>query len=118
VIGQSKGSEDMASNFKVSVSRTAWAVVLCPTGDFDGTSAFELLHLMNKSCSSMTKAVIQTDGLKAIYAFGRDIFWKNLHLLNADSISLEFVGTQSRKLRPRDALPVWVRAEFERPSPA
>jgi hypothetical protein len=46
------------------------------------------------------------------------MFWKNLRLLNADSISLEFVGLHSGKLRPRDILPVWVRAEFQMPCPA
>ena len=68
----------MASNFQILFNRTRDSVHLKLFGDFDGTSAHELLNLLKNNSRDTSKIYIHTDGLKHILPFGREIFNRSL----------------------------------------
>lgn len=71
----------MASNFKILVHRNTENLHLTLLGDFDGTSACELLNILKKKCNGADRVFIHTSGLKKIYPFGQSTFLLVLSLL-------------------------------------
>jgi len=67
-------------------------------GDFDGTSAHELLNLMKKNCGNVDKVFIHTTGLTHIYPFGLDTFHNNLYVLTGKPIRLIFTGNNATEI--------------------
>ncbi len=90
----------MAANFKVSVSKKSSCFHLKLHGYFDGSSAYELLHLILKLCNAKAKVYVHTEHLKAIYPFGRNVFQNNLHLIKAKEIRLMLTGENARRMLP------------------
>ena len=85
----------MASNFQILFNRTRDSVHLKLFGDFDGTSAHELLNLLKNNSRDTSKIYINTDGLKYILPFGRDIFNRSLGIMNSQSVRLVFTGEKA-----------------------
>ena len=90
----------MAINFKISIRRDNDCLHLKLNGHFDGSSAYELIHLIKKLCRSSCKVYIDTGRLKQIYPFGRSTFQSNLYLLVGQGISIVFVGENARQMLP------------------
>lgn len=65
----------MALNFKMSTHRKDrdW-IVIHVSGDFDGMSAWELIHKMNEYSETCGKIEINTSGLKELVPFGLKVF--------------------------------------------
>ncbi len=85
----------MAKNFMVSVLRKSATLQLKLMGDFDGTSAFDLLNVIGENCRGIESVFIHTNGLKDIYPFGLDIFFNHLHTLRGKPIRLVFTGEKA-----------------------
>ena len=90
----------MASNFKISAHRNSGNLYLKLVGDFDGTSACELLNVMKKECQGAERVFIDTSGLVKIYPFGHDTFQNNLYVLKDRSIRLVFTGKNATEMAP------------------
>jgi hypothetical protein len=90
----------MASNFKILVRRNSHNLDLTLLGDFDGTSACELLNILKKKCNGADRVFIHTSGLKEIYPFGRDTFQNNLYLLKPQRIRFAFTGKNATRIAP------------------
>ena len=90
----------MASNFRVSIDRSSPNIRLRLMGDFDGTSACELLNALKEKCRGTDAVVIDTDGLKKIHRFGQDTFRNNLYQLKSHSISCAFTGINASRIAP------------------
>jgi len=69
----------MASNFHIAVDHVVGKLRIRLDGDFDGTSAFELIHMLDRYGRKATEIIIDTSGLKRVFPFGRDTFRNNLH---------------------------------------
>lgn len=82
----------MASNFKLASHKNSDGIHLKMCGDFDGTSAHELITAIQKHAPKSNQVYIHTEDLGNIYSFGRDIFQNNLGVLNKQSNKLVFVG--------------------------
>lgn len=67
----------MASNFNISLRKNNSNLQIKLSGDFDGTSAFELINALKEHDDDCAKIYINTDGLFHIYPFGVDVFQKN-----------------------------------------
>lgn len=93
----------MNPNFKISVRRSAETICLRLAGDFDGSSAYELLYALKRNCHGGAKALIQTNCLRSIHPFGRDVFQQNLDILNGECIPLVFTGDKADQLAPEGA---------------
>ena len=90
----------MASNFKISIHRNSDSMDLKLVGDFDGTSACELLNVMKEKCSGVDRVFINTSGLKEICRFGQDTFHNNLYLLKAIPCRFVLTGRNATQIAP------------------
>jgi hypothetical protein len=75
----------MAGNFKISFRQKKRRLYLKLSGDFDGSSAFELLHFLKENCSKYRKVFVRTTYLTNIHRFGRDVLLNNLRFLPCHS---------------------------------
>ena len=64
----------MASNFKILIHKSSESLHLKLTGDFDGTSAHELLNTIKDYGAGMNKIFIHTNGLRGIFPFGKTVW--------------------------------------------
>lgn len=62
-------------------------------GDFDGSSAMELLYVIKKTCLSATKVFIDTSRLNHIEPFGLDVLRHNLGFLKKGANKFVFPVT-------------------------
>jgi hypothetical protein len=90
----------MASNFKILAHRNDDNLHLKLMGDFDGSSAFELLNIIKKSCKNVYRVIVHTNCLGNIIPFGRDVFQKNLSLVKNLPIKIMFTGENARRIAP------------------
>ena len=87
----------MASNFKIFPFETRDSLHLKLDGDFDGNSAHELLNTLKKHGDGFYQIFIDTEDLKTVHAFGREVFQKNFGALKQLS-NLIFIGENERQL--------------------
>jgi len=83
----------MALNFRVCFKEISNRyTVLQLFGDFDGSSACELIDVLDKSVKKSNKVAIDTDRLKTIDAFGLDVFLPRMFSLNSTRADIEVTG--------------------------
>jgi hypothetical protein len=85
----------MASNFKIVITRNKGCIRLSLYGDFDATSAHELINLLNKNKLHKSKIYIHTHGLNRIHLFGVNIFKKSLGIKNNFENRIKFSGDKA-----------------------
>ena len=88
----------MASNFQISCNRTGDRLNLELSGDFDGTSAHELINLLKNSSQDLLAIYIHTDGLKHIHSFGLNTFFKRIRIINGCVDKIVFTGKKAPDL--------------------
>ena len=90
----------MASNFGIAIDRNSDGFGLHLSGDFDATSAYELIYAIKKLPEETVKIYIYTNALKTIHPFGMDIFHKFMRSLNGQSAKIVFTGNNASQLSP------------------
>ncbi len=83
----------MAVNFRIAskeLSNQCTALKLF--GDFDGSSAWELIHALDANPRETGTIAINTDGLRAIHAFGLDVFLPNLFKMKKTRVDVQVTG--------------------------
>ena len=86
----------MAKNFRVCAKEIGkQSLSLQLFGDFDATSACELIHLLTERIKTNAKVAIDTDGLKTINAFGLDVFLPRMSRLTNTRMDVEVTGRYS-----------------------
>jgi len=90
----------MASNFGIAVDKHSGGFGLKLEGDFDATSAYELIYAIKKLPEETPKISIYTHGLKNIHAFGLDVFHRFMRSLNGQSTKIVFTGRNASRLSP------------------
>lgn len=93
-----RGAQLMASNFQIAFNQFNDSIHLKLSGDFDGSSAHELLNLLKDKSHSTLKIQIHTDGLKQIHPFGLITFLKGFRILDGCADSIVFTGKNARDL--------------------
>jgi len=88
----------MASNFQITFNRREDGIHLSLYGDFDGSSAHQLLNILKDNPDNSLKIYIQTDGLKDIHPFGVNTFIKRFRITNGSADRIEFTGKNSANL--------------------
>ena len=90
----------MAMNFKIvqRKSRTGSCVTLTLDGDFDGTSAHELINAVKICGREVDRVFIDTNGLKSVHPFGRVVLHRNLAGLCGRRRNLVFLGDHGQRL--------------------
>jgi len=87
----------MATNFKINSRWNGEKLHLKLAGDFDGSSAYELVNALKKHEGDTKHIVVHTDDLSAVYPFGIDIFRKNYTTKKMRN-RLSFSGDHSEEL--------------------
>ena len=82
----------MASNFKILTHRNDENIHLKLMGDFDGSSAHELLHKLRRCCPRFAGIFVHTECLKKVEPFGVGVLRNNLNEFNKKQIRLVFTG--------------------------
>ena len=93
----------MALNFKIVIQRNNGSLRLKLTGDFDGSSAFELINILKEHNGKVGKIVINTDGLSSIHPFGQGVFQKNCSISKL-SRGLTFTGKYGNTITPQRSI--------------
>jgi anti-anti-sigma regulatory factor len=88
----------MASNFGIAIDKSNNSFGLKLAGDFDATSAYELIYAIKKLLGHPAKVHIHTNGLKIIYPFGLDVFLRFMCSLNGQSTKIVFTGKNASQL--------------------
>jgi hypothetical protein len=92
----------MASNFKISMHRTCGNLSIQLAGDFDGSSADELLNALQEHLDDSTCISIDTSNLKKIHPFGRDVFAPQLFKLIKHHYCIKLVGKNADQITPTE----------------
>ena len=82
----------MANNFKFLSERVTDKIRLKLYGDFDGSSACELINFLKACRNGSNQILIDTDNLNTIHPFGMDVFKKNLSVLDFSTDSIIITG--------------------------
>ncbi len=88
----------MASNFRIYRHRTGDSLHLKLDGDFDGNSAHELINALTEYGTGFNQIFIDTNDLKMIHPFGRNVFQKNLGRFNKKWNRLIFTGANEHNI--------------------
>ena len=89
----------MASNFQIYCLKSRESLHLRLTGDFDGISAYELINLISEHGNSYHEIFIDTNNLKNIYPYGREVFQKRLDALKKQFQNIIFTGRNRHEIR-------------------
>jgi hypothetical protein len=94
----------MAANFKIFTHRNSDSLHLKLMGDFDGSSACEVINAMKKKNNRFQKIIIHTSCLENIHPFGRDTFQSNLGELSLQSEQVIFTGENAKQIAPESRM--------------
>jgi hypothetical protein len=97
---KNKGGHIMASNFKILMHQSGESLNLKLSGDFDGTSAFELLDVLKEKGHGVQRVIIDTKNLSKVHPFGQGILEKRLSELGSDWQKLLFTGDKADLISP------------------
>ena len=90
----------MAKNFKINVHQEIDSLRISLMGDFDGSSAFELLNALGDKSDSYKSILVDTHRLKEVYPFGREVFYYNFLRMKNRRKRFRFVGPNALHLAP------------------
>jgi len=93
----------MATNFRIFIHRNSENLHLKLMGDFDGTSAHELISILKRCCDRTSRVFIHTNCLRHIHPFGQNVFHNNLDCLKGHSVKLVFTGENATQLDPKES---------------
>ncbi len=99
-----KRRERMSSNFKIISHRTSETLHLKLVGDFDGTSACQLINSLKKRSNGCRKVIIHTNCRNKIHPFGLQTFHKTLADIKGGQIHLIFTGENADQISPEKAV--------------
>jgi hypothetical protein len=90
----------MAGNFRIVLHRNSESLHLRLEGDFDGSSAHQLLQMLGENGHGITRIFIHTNGLKEVHPFGTAIFQNNLNTYKISKPDLIFTGDKGPAIAP------------------
>jgi hypothetical protein len=91
--------EGMGGNFRILVHHSSESLHLKLMGDFDDTSAYEVINAMRGSGRAQC-IFIHTAGLKEIHPFGKAIFERNLPMFKNLDTKIIFTGEHAADFLP------------------
>ena len=90
----------MASNFAIHHRRRKRDLHLGLSGDFDGSSAFELVHCLQKALKQNQRIFVHTDRLSNLQTFGCEMFQKQFHSPAPLAARVVFTGAYAPRIAP------------------
>ena len=93
----------MACNFKIIVHKNNDNLHLKLAGDFDGSSALQLINSLKSRKNRASRVFIHTSSLTDINPFGKNVFENGLDSLEGQVTSFVFTGEKANQLIPKSA---------------
>jgi hypothetical protein len=93
----------VASNFKIFFCRHSNDLHFKISGDFDGSSACELLNVPGKNHNGISKIFIHAGSHTHMHPFGLSVFHKNLGAVKRQSVPIVFTGEKASKMAPESS---------------
>lgn len=93
----------MAANFRIVSEKNQGGLHLRLTGDFDGSSACELVNALEACNESSGNVVIDTCGLLTIHPFGKGVFQKYCTVRKLP-LNITFTGKYGSTIKPRPGI--------------
>lgn len=93
----------MACNFKIIVHKNSDNLHLKLAGDFDGSSALQLINSLKTRKNRASRVFIHTSSLTDIHPFGKNVFENGLDSLEGQVTSFVFTGEKANQLIPKNA---------------
>jgi hypothetical protein len=90
----------MASNFRVLIHQNGDNLHLKLIGDFDTTSASQLIEILTRGRKNASRIFIHTATLREIHPFGARVFREDLASKMNDPGPLVFTGDRADALSP------------------
>jgi hypothetical protein len=90
----------MTGNFTISTDRSNDNLHISLSGDFDGKSADQLLHLLQGNPREVSNVFINTDRVNHIYPSGMRAFQEKIDFLLDQNMYLFFTGKNAERLVP------------------
>jgi len=90
----------MASSFKILSHQTESSLHLKLLGDFDNTSACELMEFLKKHCADSHRTFIHTDGLNQVNPMAGTSLQAQLHVSRIQTDHLAFTGEHALQIAP------------------
>jgi hypothetical protein len=91
----------MSTNFRVAFKRRNGNLHVHPSGDLDGSSAFELIRLLGRKYDGKGEVVIDTHKLRKVFPFGSSTFQDNVNESRIPKNRLSFKGEKGHELAPK-----------------
>jgi len=88
----------MGSYFRMSVRRRKKILHLRLIGDFDGSSAYQLVDKLKEYCIKSDHVFINTDALREIHTFGINILSYHMLKLKGPLSNITFVGENAERM--------------------
>jgi hypothetical protein len=88
----------LASNFRIISYNFEGSLYLKLTGDFDEGAAHKLINTLKKNDKGSGDIFIDTNNLKTIHPFDRDVFQKNLNNIKKQLKKLIIIGVNKYKI--------------------
>ena len=88
----------MATNFQIYPYKTRDSLHLKLAGDFDGSSAHELINTLENNNKGYYQIFVDTTDLKTIYPFGKEVLEKKLGSKNKQFENPIFIGENVHEL--------------------
>ncbi|MCD6295464.1 MAG: peptidylprolyl isomerase [Deltaproteobacteria bacterium] len=90
----------MSSNFRVAHKKSNGNLHLIPKGDFDGSYARELIHLMREKYDGKSRVFIDTKDLQEVHSFGCSTFRCRFQQGGVPAHCLFFKGEKGFEMAP------------------
>lgn len=90
----------MAVNFRIKTSHVGDDLHINLSGDFDGSSACELLNNLEDNSGNIRRIFIDTTGLKDVHPFGQAIFENQLPSAGKFDRKIMLIGKYAKKIAP------------------
>jgi hypothetical protein len=91
----------MANNFKFLSNKIKDRIRLKLYGDFDGSSACELINILKNYRNGSDQIFIDTNNLNTIHPFGINVFKQNLGVLDINLNKIIITGKHRFSLEQR-----------------
>lgn len=90
----------MSTNFSVQYRKSNGNLHLRPKGDFDGSTAWELINLISEKYDGKGRVFIDTEGLNEVHPFGSGVFKCQLRTGTVPPDCLFFKGKKGFHIAP------------------
>ena len=88
----------MSCKFRISAQRNNENLHLRLEGDFDGSSAHQLINYIKRNIHKRSRVVINTSSLKHIYPFGTNVLLNNFDFTDNRPVDFVFTGDKASDL--------------------